>query len=307
MVLLLVDPVQLVLAMVPLLVDPVQLVLVMVPLLVGQVQLVLVIGLLLGDQVQLVRITVLHLAVLALAQQVLVMEPQGEALLAVIMQRLLLALVLLQLVMELQPQEHLPMVEGYLDMVEVVVDFQAMVEVVVGFQAMVEVEVFQGMVGVVEGGRAVVKYPDRIAIKFPKLFQCRSPDSNVKQYKDKYQSKTVSRPPVRVASKYQSKTVKVCKYRFQSSSGGRSRGVCVKLRTHVTLVAGTMEVEVYLDLGCLTMEIMEGVEIVVDQTVVAQDLHMQLLHLDQGEAHDQHTRGDRFDILTYLNIYLFIK
>ena len=75
----------------------------------------------------------------------------------------------------------------------------------------------------------------------------------------------------------------------------------------MTLVVGTMEVEVYLDLGCSTMEIMEGVAIVVDRTVVAQDLHMQLLHLDQGEAHDQHTQGDKFDILTYFYIYLSFK
>ena len=75
----------------------------------------------------------------------------------------------------------------------------------------------------------------------------------------------------------------------------------------MTLVVGTMEVEVYLDLGCSTMEIMEGVAIVVDQTVGAQDLHMQLLPLDQGEAHDQHTQGDRFNILTCFYTYLSIK
>merc|ERR1711874_340114 len=99
---------------------------------------------------------------------------------------------------------------------------------------------------VVEVDRVVAKCQGRVVIKFPRQSQCKFPGSSARQCRGRYPSRTASRPPGRAASKCPSRTAKVYPCRFQSSSGGRSKGACVRLLILVTMVEGTMEVGVFL-------------------------------------------------------------
>ena len=161
-----------------------------------------------------------------------------------------------------------------------------------------------------EGDKVVVKYPGKAAIKFLRQFQCRFPDSSVRQCRNKFPSKTASKPQDKAANKFLNKTAKVSPCRFPSSKGKRSKEESVRWPIPViveVVEVVIMEEGVSLVLGCSIMEIMVAAATVEDLIVegeVAQDLLMQLHHQVEEGVQDLHTRESRTPTCF---IYLFIS
>merc|ERR1712106_439435 len=150
-------------------------------------------------------------------------------------------------------------------------------------------------------------YHSRAAIKFPRQFQSKFPDSSARQYKNKFQSKTANKHPDKSASKFRSKTAKVFLFKFQDNKGKRKQEEFVKLPTLV--VEGIVEVAIMvcLVLVCSTMEITMATAIVEDQAVgeEVQGLHMQHLHQMEEGVQGLHIQENRDFSYLYINLFIY--